>query len=154
MRVALWRARLQLSDMGQPQLFTTRSHRYSLLDGACETSELLMKPRGRKCGGGDPDHGNLFAAATFSMRRASATSKHHRLRSVRCAGQPHERGERQTEATAGAQRGRTGARAAITWCCCANRSRLPQSIDWVRRIPRRFLLQAASTTLLSKHSKG
>src|SRR5438067_13808600 len=54
--------------MGQPQFVHLHVHTdYSLLDGACETSELLDEASRQKMPAvAITDHGNLFAAANFS----------------------------------------------------------------------------------------
>src|SRR5207245_1525420 len=53
--------------MGQPQFVHLHLHTdYSLLDGACETSELLDEASRQKMPAvAITDHGNLFAAANF-----------------------------------------------------------------------------------------
>src|SRR5213594_2048781 len=53
--------------MGQPQFVHLHVHTdYSLLDGACETSELLDEASHQKMPAvAITDHGNLFAAANF-----------------------------------------------------------------------------------------
>jgi DNA polymerase-3 subunit alpha len=58
---------LELSSMGQSQFVHLHVHTdYSLLDGACETSELLDEASRQKMPAvAITDHGNLFAAANF-----------------------------------------------------------------------------------------
>src|SRR5579859_2455679 len=58
---------LKLGSMGQPQFVHLHVHTdYSLLDGACETSELLDEASRQKMPAvAVTDHGNLFAAANF-----------------------------------------------------------------------------------------
>src|SRR6202142_2466499 len=58
---------LQSSSMGQPQFVHLHVHTdYSLLDGACETTELLDEASRQKMPAvAITDHGNLFAAANF-----------------------------------------------------------------------------------------
>src|SRR5258707_13942313 len=58
---------LELRSMGQPQFVHLHVHTdYSLLDGACETSELLDEASRQKMPAvAVTDHGNLFAAANF-----------------------------------------------------------------------------------------
>jgi DNA polymerase-3 subunit alpha len=58
---------LQSSSMGNPQFVHLHLHTdYSLLDGACEISELLDEASRRKMPAvAVTDHGNLFAAANF-----------------------------------------------------------------------------------------
>src|SRR5262244_592033 len=53
--------------MGQPEFVHLHVHTdYSLLDGACETSELLDEASRQKMPAvAITDHGNLFAAANF-----------------------------------------------------------------------------------------
>jgi DNA polymerase-3 subunit alpha len=53
--------------MGQPQFVHLHVHTdFSLLDGACETSELLDEASRQKMPAvAVTDHGNLFAAANF-----------------------------------------------------------------------------------------
>jgi DNA polymerase-3 subunit alpha len=53
--------------MGQPQFVHLHVHTdYSLLDGACETTELLDEASRQKMPAvAITDHGNLFAAANF-----------------------------------------------------------------------------------------
>ena len=62
--------------MGQPQFVHLHVHTdYSLLDGACETTELLDEElRGKKMPAvAITDHGNMFARGeVFQSRRASA----------------------------------------------------------------------------------
>src|SRR6202011_3572704 len=58
---------LELNSMGQPQFVHLHVHTdYSLLDGACETTELLDEASRQKMPAvAITDHGNLFAAANF-----------------------------------------------------------------------------------------
>src|SRR5499433_49243 len=58
---------LELKSMGQPQFVHLHVHTdYSLLDGACETGELLDEASRQKMPAvAITDHGNLFAAANF-----------------------------------------------------------------------------------------
>jgi DNA polymerase III alpha subunit len=96
---------LELRDMGQPQFVHLHVHTdYSLLDGACETSELLDEASRQKMPAvAITDHGNLFAAANF-FYEASKRDVKPTVRSV-----------------AKANRARAEA---ITWCFCANRWRV------------------------------
>src|SRR5262244_1249264 len=58
---------LELKSMGQPQFVHLHVHTdYSLLDGACETGELLDEASRQKMPAvAITDHGNMFAAANF-----------------------------------------------------------------------------------------
>src|SRR5258707_12734543 len=58
---------LELRSMGQPQFVHLHVHTdYSLLDGACETGELLDEASRQKMPAvAITDHGNMFAAANF-----------------------------------------------------------------------------------------
>ena len=61
------RGDLQSTSMGYPQFVHLHVHTdYSLLDGACETTELLDEASRQKMPAvAITDHGNLFAAANF-----------------------------------------------------------------------------------------
>src|SRR6266851_3962270 len=63
-RIDFFRILLESSSMGQPQFVHLHVHTdYSLLDGACETSELLDEASRQKMPAvAITDHGNLFAA--------------------------------------------------------------------------------------------
>ena len=70
LRVAILVERdLELSSMGQPQFVHLHVHTdYSLLDGACETGELLDEASRQKMPAvAITDHGNMFAAAEFFL---------------------------------------------------------------------------------------
>jgi DNA polymerase III subunit alpha len=86
-----------LRSMGQPQFVHLHVHTdYSLLDGACETSELLDEASRQKMPAvAITDHGNLFAAANFF----NEASKRDVKAIVGCEvyvarGSRHERGEK------------------------------------------------------------
>src|SRR5436189_5418124 len=83
--------------MGQPQFVHLHVHTdYSLLDGACETSELLDEASRQKMPAvAITDHGNLFAAANFFYE----ASKRHVQPIIGCEvyvakGSRHHRGEK------------------------------------------------------------
>src|SRR5712692_3027005 len=65
--IDFFRILLESSSMGQPQFVYLHVHTdYSLLDGACETTELLDEASRLKMPAvAITDHGNLFAAANF-----------------------------------------------------------------------------------------
>src|SRR6266851_3088697 len=61
--------------MGQPQFVHLHTD-YSLLDGACETSELLDEASRQKMPAvAITDHGNLFAAANFFYEASKRDAK-------------------------------------------------------------------------------
>ena len=85
------RVDLQSSFMGQPQFVHLHVHTdFSLLDGACETGELLDEASRQKMPAvAITDHGNLFRRRQFLPRsRQARRQAHHRLRSVRRQRQP------------------------------------------------------------------
>ncbi|MGB8476448.1 MAG: DNA polymerase III subunit alpha [Candidatus Acidiferrum sp.] len=93
--------------MGQPQFVHLHVHTdYSLLDGACETSELLDKASQLKMPAvAITDHGNLFAAANFYNEASKRDVKPIIGCEVYVAkGSRHERGEK-TNGSNGAERG-------------------------------------------------
>jgi DNA polymerase III subunit alpha len=93
--------------MGQPQFVHLHVHTdYSLLDGACETSELLDEASRQKMPAvAITDHGNLFAAANFFYEASKRDVKPIIGCEVYVAkGSRHERGEK-TNATNGQDRG-------------------------------------------------
>jgi len=92
--------------MGQPQFVHLHVHTdYSLLDGACETSELLDEASRQKMRRWQHDHGNLFAAANFFYEASKRDVKPIIGCEVYVArGSRHERGERPTAAN-GQERG-------------------------------------------------
>src|SRR5258707_4034596 len=83
--------------MGQPQFVHLHLHTdYSLLDGACETSELLDEASLQKMPAvAITDHGNLFAAANFFYEASKRDVKPIIGCEVYVAkGSRHERGEK------------------------------------------------------------
>src|SRR5712692_10007954 len=83
--------------MGQPQFVHLHVHTdYSLLDGACETSELLDEASRQKMPAvAITDHGNLFAAANFFYEASKRDDKPIIGCEVYLArGSRHERGEK------------------------------------------------------------
>src|ERR1700683_4714822 len=88
---------LQSSSMGQPQFVHLHVHTdYSLLDGACETTELLDEASRQKMPAvAITDHGNLFAAANFFYEASKRDVKPIIGCEVYVAkGSRHDRGER------------------------------------------------------------
>src|SRR3974390_1014871 len=88
---------LQLNSMGNPQFVHLHVHTdYSLLDGACETSELLDEALRQKMpAGAITDHGNLFAAANFFYEASKRDVKPIIGCEVYLAkGSRHDRGEK------------------------------------------------------------
>ena len=119
--------------MGNPQFVHLHVHTdFSLLDGACETSELLDEASRQKMPAvAITDHGNLFAAANFFHEASKRDVKPIIGCEVYVAkGSRHDRGkkllpyERQTANTAKMS---PVTAAAITWCCFARTWRLSQS---------------------------
>ena len=93
--------------MGQPQFVHLHVHTdYSLLDGACETSELLDKASQLKMPAvAVTDHGNLFAAANFFNEASKRDVKPIIGCEVYVAkGSRHDRGEK-ASGTNGTERG-------------------------------------------------
>src|SRR4051812_25441553 len=83
--------------MGQPQFVHLHVHTdFSLLDGACETSELLDEASRQKMPAvAITDHGNLFAAANFFYEASKPDVKPIIGCEVYVAkGRRHERGEK------------------------------------------------------------
>ncbi len=83
--------------MGQPQFVHLHVHTdYSLLDGACETSELLDEASRQKMPAvAITDHGNLFAAANFFYEASKRDVKPIIGCEVYVAkGSRHDRGEK------------------------------------------------------------
>src|SRR5439155_21467483 len=83
--------------MGQPQFVHLHVHTdYSLLDGACETCELLDEASRQKMPAvAITDHGNLFAAANFFYEASKRDVKPFIGCEVYVAkGSRHERGEK------------------------------------------------------------
>ena len=93
--------------MGQPQFVHLHVHTdFSLLDGACETSELLDEASRQKMPAvAITDHGNLFAAANFFYEASKRDVKPIIGCEVYVAkGSRHDRGEK-TNGTNGQDRG-------------------------------------------------
>jgi DNA polymerase-3 subunit alpha len=93
--------------MGQPQFVHLHVHTdFSLLDGACETSQLLDKASEQKMPAvAITDHGNLFAAANFFNEASKRDVKAIIGCEVYVArGSRHERGEK-TNGANGQERG-------------------------------------------------
>src|SRR5579863_9063770 len=93
--------------MGQPQFVHLHVHTdYSLLDGACETSELLDEASRQKMPAvAVTDHGNLFAAANFFHEASKRDVKPIIGCEVYVAkGSRHDRGEKSAP-TANGERG-------------------------------------------------
>src|SRR5881296_3390823 len=93
--------------MGQPQFVHLHVHTdYSLLDGACETSELLDEASRQKMPAvAITDHGNLFAAANFFYEASKRDVKPIIGCEVYVAkGSRHDRGEK-TNGSNGQDRG-------------------------------------------------
>jgi DNA polymerase-3 subunit alpha len=93
--------------MGQPQFVHLHVHTdYSLLDGACETSELLDEASRQKMPAvAITDHGNLFAAANFFYEASKRDVKPIIGCEVYVAkGSRHDRGEK-TNGDSGQDRG-------------------------------------------------
>src|SRR5215472_5426777 len=98
---------LQLTSMGNPQFVHLHLHTdYSLLDGACETSELLDEASRQKMPAvAITDHGNLFAAAQFYHEASKRDVKPIIGCEVYVAkGSRHERGDK-TNGSNGQERG-------------------------------------------------
>src|ERR1700685_1414455 len=88
---------LQSSSMGQPQCVHLHVHTdYSLLDGACETTELLDEASRQKMPAvAITDHGNMFAAAKFFYEASKRDVKPIIGCEVYVAkGSRHDRGEK------------------------------------------------------------
>src|SRR5579863_10637525 len=89
--------------MGQPQFVHLHVHTdYSLLDGACETTELLDEASRQKMPAvAITDHGNLFAAANFFNEASKRDVKAIIGCEVYVAkGSRHDRGEKTAVARA------------------------------------------------------
>src|SRR5208337_1425368 len=95
---------LQSSSMGNPQFVHLHLHTdYSLLDGACEISELLDEASRQKMPAvAVTDHGNLFAAANFFHEASKRDVKAIIGCEVYVAkGSRHDRGEKAGPANGG-----------------------------------------------------
>src|SRR6202035_3141644 len=98
---------LESRSMGQPQFVHLHVHTdFSLLDGACETSQLLDEASKQKMPAvAITDHGNLFAAANFFNEASKRDVKAIIGCEVYVArGSRHERGEK-TNGANGQERG-------------------------------------------------
>src|SRR6202040_162604 len=94
--------------MGQPQFVHLHVHTdYSLLDGACETTELLDEASRQKMPAvAITDHGNLFAAANFFYEASKRDVKPIIGCEVYVAkGSRHDRGEKTNSGGNGQERG-------------------------------------------------
>ena len=133
--------------MGQPQFVHLHVHTdYSLLDGACETTELLDEASRQKMPAvAITDHGNLFAAANFFYEASKRDVKPIIGCEVYVAkGSRHERGEK-TNATNGQERGEAepGSRGTNHLVLlCESLEGYHNLIKLVSGIPRGLLLQA------------
>src|ERR1700682_5403840 len=102
--IDFFRILLELNSLGQPQFFHLHVHTdYSLLDGACETSELLDEATREKMPAvAITDHGNLFAAANFFYEASKRDVKPIIGCEVYVAkGSRHDRGEKPAPVTNG-----------------------------------------------------
>ncbi|HYL61604.1 MAG TPA: DNA polymerase III subunit alpha [Candidatus Methylomirabilis sp.] len=94
--------------MGQPQFIHLHVHTdYSLLDGACETSQLLDEASRQKMPAvAVTDHGNLFAAANFFYEASKRDVKPIIGCEVYVAkGSRHDRGEKTNGSSSSDERG-------------------------------------------------
>jgi len=147
--------------MGQPQFVHLHVHTdYSLLDGACETSELLDEASRQKMPAvAITDHGNLFAAANFFYEASKRDVKPIIGCEVYVArGSRHERGEK-TNGGNGQERGEAepGARGSnhLVLLC----ESLEGYHNLIKLVSAGFLegfyyKPRIDYDLLSKHSKG
>jgi DNA polymerase-3 subunit alpha len=147
--------------MGQPQFVHLHVHTdYSLLDGACETSELLDEASRQKMPAvAITDHGNLFAAANFFYEASKRDVKPIIGCEVYVArGSRHERGEK-TNGANGQERaeGEPGARGSnhLVLLC----ESLEGYHNLIKLVSAGFLegfyyKPRIDYDLLSKHSKG
>jgi DNA polymerase III subunit alpha len=96
-RIDFFRILLESNSMGQPQFVHLHVHTdFSLLDGACETGELLDEASRQKMPAvAITDHGNLFAAANFFYEASKRDVKPIIGCEVYVAkGSRHDRGEK------------------------------------------------------------
>jgi DNA polymerase-3 subunit alpha len=147
--------------MGQPQFVHLHVHTdYSLLDGACETSELLDEASRQKMPAvAITDHGNLFAAANFFYEASKRDVKPIVGCEVYVArGSRHDRGEK-TNGSNGQERaeGEPGARGSnhLVLLC----ESLEGYHNLIKLVSAGFLegfyyKPRIDYDLLSKHSKG
>jgi DNA polymerase III subunit alpha len=147
--------------MGQPQFVHLHVHTdYSLLDGACETSELLDEASRQKMPAvAITDHGNLFAAANFFYEASKRDVKPIIGCEVYVArGSRHERGEK-TNGSNGQERaegepGTRGSNHLVLLC-----ETLEGYHNLIKLVSAGFLegfyyKPRIDYDLLSKHSKG
>jgi len=147
--------------MGQPQFVHLHVHTdYSLLDGACETSELLDEASRQKMPAvAITDHGNLFAAANFFYEASKRDVKPIIGCEVYVArGSRHERGEK-TNGSNGQERadvepGTRGSNHLVLLC-----ESLEGYHNLIKLVSAGFLegfyyKPRIDYDLLSKHSKG
>ena len=147
--------------MGQPQFVHLHVHTdYSLLDGACETSELLDEASRQKMPAvAITDHGNLFAAANFFYEASKRDVKPIIGCEVYVArGSRHERGEKTNggngQERAEAEPGTRGSNHLVLLC-----ESLEGYHNLIKLVSAGFLegfyyKPRIDYDLLSKHSKG
>jgi len=113
--------------MGRPEFVHLHVHTdYSLLDGACETGELLDEASRQKMPAvAITDHGNLFAAANFFNEASKRDVKPIIGCEVYVAkGSRHDRGEKSASTPqTTVMIGSLASAVTITWCCFAKTSR-------------------------------
>ena len=145
--------------MGQPQFVHLHVHTdFSLLDGACETGELLDEASRQKMPAvAITDHGNLFAAANFFHEASKRDVKPIIGCEVYVArGSRHERGEKSNQSN-GHGEGEGGARGAnhLVLLCESNEGYQ----NLIKLVSAGFLegfyyKPRIDYDLLAKHSKG
>ncbi len=147
--------------MGQPQFVHLHVHTdYSLLDGACETSELLDEASRQKMPAvAITDHGNLFAAANFFYEASKRDVKPIVGCEVYVArGSRHDRGEKTNggngQERAEAEPGARGSNHLVLLC-----ESLEGYHNLIKLVSAGFLegfyyKPRIDYDLLSKHSKG
>src|SRR5208283_2229298 len=149
---------LQSSSMGNPQFVHLHLHTdYSLLDGACEISELLDEASRQKMPAvAVTDHGNLFAAANFFHEASKRDVKAIIGCEVYVAkGSRHDRGEKAGPANGGEMEpGTRGSNHLVLLC-----ENLEGYHNLIKLVSAGFLegfyyKPRIDYDLLSKHSKG
>ena len=152
---------LQSSSMGNPQFVHLHLHTdYSLLDGACEISELLDEASRQKMPAvAVTDHGNLFAAANFFHEASKRDVKAIIGCEVYVAkGSRHDRGEKAGPANGGErgemEPGTRGSNHLVLLC-----ENLEGYHNLIKLVSAGFLegfyyKPRIDYDLLSKHSKG
>ncbi|HET6930510.1 MAG TPA: PHP domain-containing protein, partial [Candidatus Acidoferrum sp.] len=147
--------------MGNPQFVHLHVHTdFSLLDGACETSELLDEASRQKMPAvAITDHGNLFAAANFFNEASKRDVKPIIGCEVYVAkGSRHDRGEKSATVTNGdrgeAEPGSRGSNHLVLLC-----ENLEGYHNLIKLVSAGFLegfyyKPRIDLDLLSKHSKG